>query len=931
MSPRRSAPGRENARRFRRPVSLLAVSLWAAVLAFQPRDSSAADAPKSGTGRSGPAGPSAKPRASLDAPAVTAEHLRSLTWRSIGPANMGGRIAEIALVPGTHTVFVATGTGGLFKTDNGGTTWRPVFDDQPVASIGSVAVAPSDSSIIYVGTGEGNGRNSSTWGNGIYKSTDGGGSFEHLGLDDSRDIPRLAVHPTNPKIVFAAVLGHLWDANRERGLYQTTDDGKTWKPVLQIDENHGCIDVAINPRDPHVVYAAMYARRRTPWSFQSGGFGDKGGIYKSTDGGRTFHRLTEGLPKKTGRIGLAVYAGDPHHVYAVIESDASGPASIDEEVSKAGGIFRSRDGGEHWERMNGLTPRSFYFSKIVVDPTDEQRVYVLGYGLGISEDGGRTFRADGARLPHGDLHTLVVDPRDRAHLWLGTDGGVYESLDRAATWRYARNLAIGEFYEVGLAMDDPYTVCGGLQDNGCWCGPSRGLSYFGEDDGASGKKVMNASNEDWSFLWGGDGYYVQVDPRNTNIRYVESQQGYLGRVDLATHRIKYLRPSAKEGTPRFRFNWNSPVVLSRYDPDIVYLGGDHLFRIHGTDGAWESISPDLSTRDVDKIITAGSGAENHGTIVTISESPLTKGVLWVGTDDGRIWVTRDDGTTWTEASGSSGALPKRTYVSRVEASHFDVGSAIASFDGHRTGDNRPYVMETHDSGKTWRAISGDLPAGGPVRVVREDLENDQLLFAGTEFGAFLTLDRGRHWLPLRPDGFPAVQIHDLQIHPRDRDLIAATHGRSIYVLDDITGLEQLTPDVRRKAVALLKPRNARGYYMLPRGGMWGSDQFGVKNSAPQATLNYWVRDRDRDGAKLVVKDSTGRVVRELDGPAEAGLNRIAWDLTRDRTQRYDPPEADTPGQFVYVPAGTYDLVLTVGKEKSSARLAVSYPPGVGPQ
>jgi photosystem II stability/assembly factor-like uncharacterized protein len=893
-----------------------------------------------------PSGPAGAVRASAVAPArsrtgkvadesplVTAEHLRSLSWRSIGPANMGGRVSEIALVPGqAHTVFVGTATGGLFKTDNGGTTWSPVFDDQPVASIGSVAVAPSDSQIIYVGTGEGNGRNSSSWGNGIYKSLDGGASFTHTGLEDSRDIPRLAIHPRDPNLVYAAVMGHLWDASKERGLYRTTDGGKTWKPALQIDENHGCIDVVLDPRNPDVVYAAMYARRRTAWSFQSGGFGDQGGIYKSSDGGRSFHRLTAGLPKKTGRIGLALFAGDPNHVYAVIESDQAGSSGIDQELSRAGGVFRTLDGGEHWERLNGLAPRSFYFSKIVVDPRDENRLYVLGYGLGVSDDGGRTFLANGARLPHGDLHTLVVDPRDAAHLWLGTDGGVYESLDRARTWRYHRNLPIGEFYELGLGMDEPYTVCGGLQDNGCWCGPSRGRVSFGEGEGATGKKVMNEGNEDWTFIWGGDGYYVQIDPRDPNIRYAESQQGYAGRVDLATGKITYLRPVTKEGTPRLRFNWNSPLVLSRHDPGVVYLGGNRLFRIHGQDGASEAISPDLSARDVEKIITEGSGAENHGTIVTLSESPLQQGLLWAGTDDGRVWVTRDEGKVWAEGTpGLARLVPKGTYVSRIETSHFEPGAAIASFDGHRTGDNRPYVMETRDYGKSWQKVTGDLPERGPVRVVREDLENQRLLFAGTEFGAFLSLDRGRRWLPLRPDGFPAVQFHDLQIHPRDRDLVAATHGRSIYVLDDITGLEQLTPEVLRRPAVLLNPRPARGYYMLGRGGMCGDDQYGVASPPPQATFNYWVRERDRDGAKLTVKDSAGRLVRDLEGPAEAGLNRVSWDLTREREQRYDPPEAERAGQFVFVPAGTYRVELKVGKEKSSSKLVVSYPKGVGPE
>ncbi len=899
----------------------------------------AAPAPAAAPAALGPPGVTAakpapsKPVARANAaPELTVDHLRSLTWRSIGPANMGGRVSEITLVPGkAHSVFVGTATGGLFRTDNGGTTWSPVFDDQPVMSIGSVVVAPSDSQIVYVGTGEGNGRNSSTWGNGIYKSMDGGGSFTHLGgLDDSRDIPRLAIHPRDPDIVFAAVMGHLWDANHERGLYRTTDGGKSWKPVLQIDDDHGCIDVALDPHDPQTVYAAMYARRRTPWSFQGGGFGGKGGIYKSTDGGGHFHRLTAGLPKQTGRIGLAVSASRPGHVYAVVESDDAGVATIDEQISKAGGTFRSVDGGEHWERLNGLAPRSFYFSKIVVDPTDENRVYVLGYGLGVSDDGGRTFLADGAKLPHGDLHTLVVDPHDHDHLWLGTDGGVYESLDRSKTWNYHRNLAIGEFYELGLGMDDPYTVCGGLQDNGCWCGPSRGTAFFGEGDGAAGKKVLNASNEDWRFIWGGDGYYVQIDPRDPGIRYAESQQGYAGRIDLSTGRVKDLRPRAKEGTPALRFNWNTPMLLSHHDPDVLYIGGNRLFRIHNPEGTAEPISPDLSSKDAEKIITDGSGAETHGTIVTLAESPLTKGVLWAGTDDGRVWLTRDEGRNWNELTPDLGRLvPRGTYVSRIEASHYSAGAALAAFDGHRTGDNHAYLLETRDGGKTWRSAAGDLPAQGPVRVVREDPENERLLFAGTEFGAFVSLDRGRRWLPLRPEGFPSVQFHDLQIQPRDRDLVAATHGRSIYILDDITGLEQLTPEVMAKPAVLLKPRPAHGSYMRPRGGMWGDDQFGAANGGPQATLNYWIKERDREGVKLTVKDSLGHVVRELEGPAEAGLNRVTWDLSRDKEQRYDTIDADRTGQFVFVPAGTYDIELKAGKDKSSAKLVVSLPRGVG--
>ncbi len=912
----------------RRPIRAgsIAFVLFAACLAgLPPLTAPAGAAPKKKSAAA------EKPAKSAPAPTETgpvgAGLIRSLSWRSIGPANMGGRISEITLVPGKPAqFFVATGTGGLFKTSNNGTTFTPIFDDQPVLSIGSVAVAPSDPSVVYVGTGEGNGRNSSTWGNGIYKSTDGGESFIHLGLDDARDIPRLAIHPKNPDVAYAAVMGHLWDANQERGVYRTTDGGKTWQPSLQIDENHGCIDLVLDPANPDVVYAAMYARRRTPWSFASGGFGDQGGIYKSTDGGRSWKHLTQGLPKKTGRIGLALFAGAPGHVDAVIEADDAGTTSIDENLSKAGGVFRSTDGGDHWTRLSEFTPRPFYFSKIVIDPKDENRVYVLGFNLSISDDGGRTFRANGAVLPHVDWHTLVVDPSDTDRLLAGSDGGIYESRDRAKTWRYVDNVPLGEFYEIGLGMDFPYTVCGGLQDNGSWCGPSRGTDLFGESD----EKRLNISNRDWFSVWDGDGYYVQIDPRDPRLIYAESQQGFAGRVDLTTSRIKVLRPQPKEGMPGFRFNWNSPLLLSKHDPDVLYLGGNHLFRLTQKGDAWETISPDLSSRDVEKIVTTGSGAETHGTIVTIAESPLGAGLLWAGTDDGNVHVTRDDGKTWQNVTARLAAVPKGTYVSRLEASHFEPGAALAAFDGHRTGDNRPYVLETRDFGATWKVLTGNLPEDGPVRVVREDPANQSLLFAGTEFGVFVTFDRGRHWLSLRGDSLPAVQVHDLQIHPRDRDLVAGTHGRSIFILDDITGLEQMTPETLAKPLVLFSPRPARGFYVMGKSAVWGNDRFGARNP-PFATINYWVKEHAADGAKLTIADARGLTLRELSGPAEPGLNRITWDLTRDKQQRIDPPEAEAPGQTPFVPAGEYELTLSVAKEKTKAKLTVIHPPGVGPE
>lgn len=764
-------------------------------------------------------------------------------------------------------------------------------------------------------------------GDGVYKSTDGGATFAHMGLPDSRDIPRLAIDPHNPDVVYAAALGHLWDANRERGLYKTMDGGKTWQSALQFDEDAGCVDVLLDPNNSGTVYAAMYARRRQAWSFRSG-FGDKGGIYKSTDGGRSFRRLTAGLPAHTGRIGLALVLKNPSHVYAVVESDERGATDIEDQFSRAGGVFRSTDGGERWVRISALNPRPFYFSKIVVDPTDESRLYVLGYGLALSEDGGVTFRGDGALLPHGDLHTLVVDPADTDRLLLGTDGGIYESRDRAKTWRYIRNVALGEFYEIGLGLDQPYTICGGLQDNGTWCGPSQGRVFFGESE----EKRMNQGEADWQFVWDGDGFYAQVDPRDPGTVYAESQEGRVGRVDRRTGRIKIVHPTDKEGTAAYRFNWNSPLALSSHDPDVLYLGGNVLFKITGRGEAWNAISPDLSGQEIPRILSTGSGAEAYGTITTIAESPIKPGWLWVGTDDGVLHLTRDDGAHWDKLAWPGG-VPAGTYISRIEASHVAPEAALVSFDGRRTGDNRPYVFETRDAGKSWSNVTGDLPDRQPVKVVREDPVNPQLLFAGTEFGVFATFERGAHWISLRGETLPAVMVHDLEIHPRDKDLVAATHGRSIYVLDDITGLEQLTPANLAKSAVLLQPRPATAFYLMERGGMWGADQFGVKNPPFGASLNYWVKERNMDGAKLTIADSRGHLVREVKGPAEAGLNRVTWDLTQEKEARLEPRESHVHSvvQPLFVAAGEYTVTLHVGKEESTAKLSVAYPPGVGPE
>lgn len=868
-----------------------------------------------------PAAPAAKPAA-----ADPKKELKPLDWRPIGPANMGGRVSDIALIPGkSHQYLVATATGGVFLTKNGGTTFSPVFDDQPNLSTGSVAVSPSDPKIVWVGGGEGNGRNSSSWGDGIYKSEDGGGSFTNMGLKAVRDIPRVAIHPKSPDTVYACALGALWNANPERGVYRTTDGGKTWTHVLKVDENHGCIDLRLDPANPETLYAALYARRRQPWSFQSGGFGDQGGIYKSVDGGTTWARLTNGLPKKTGRIGLALWEKDPSHVWAVLEADDKGTVDIDNDYSPAGGLFKSVDGGASWTRVSPITPRAFYFSKITIDPRDEDRIYMGGWGLSISDDGGANFRPDGASIVHPDIHAVVVDPLDSDHLLLGTDGGIYESWDKAKTWRYHDNIPLGQFYEIGLGMDTPYTVCGGLQDNGVWCGPSRGRFLFGE----SMEKAQHLSNQDWDFIWGGDGYFAAVDPRDPMVVYTESQQGWAGRIDRRTARVKFMHPSPREGSPALRFNWNSPLVMSPQDPEVVYLAGNRVFKFTERGAAWEAISPDLSHNDPNRVMATGSGAENFGTVVSLAPSPLQAGMLWAGTDDGRLWRTLDEGKNWQPLAWPSG-VPAGTYVSRIEASHHDPATAYASFDGHRTGDNKPYVFMTADGGKSWRNLSAGLPAGAPARVVREGLKNPDLLFVGTEFGIEFSLDRGASWRSLRQGGLPAVQVHDLKIHPREQDLVAGTHGRSIWIMDDISPLEQLTPAVRAAPLTLFAPRAATGWWLRERGGMWGHDEWTGKNPKPGATLNYWLAAEEDEGAKLEIVDAAGRVVRELEGPGEAGLNRVTWDLMRDPKRRIDSGEMRWGGNSPLLPAGEYTVNLSAGKHKASAKLTVYYPDGFDP-
>jgi photosystem II stability/assembly factor-like uncharacterized protein len=863
--------------------------------------------------------PAAPPKPAAPA-ALEAVLLKDLKPRSLGPAVMGGRVSDIALDPkDPFTFYVALGTGGVMKTTDNGGTFKAVFAEQPVAAIGAVAIAPSDPKVVWVGTGEANDRNSSSWGDGVYRSTDGGTTWTNVGLTDSKTIARIVVHPSDAATAWAAVMGDLWGPGGQRGCYKTTDGGKSWKAMLKApapyDAKVGCGDVVLDPMDPNTVYAALYARRRTPWSFVYGvdytDGKDLGGVFKSTDGGATWRKLDKGLPGRTGRIGLAVHAANPRIVYAIVQSDEGGTSSIDEVRSKAGGVFRSDDAGESFSRVNALNPRPFYFSQIRVDPANPRLVYVLGYALHVSEDGGQTFREDRFGKVHPDNHALAIDPRTPKRLLLGNDGGAYQSVNGGETWEHLSRMAAGEFYRINVDLSEPYRICGGLQDNLNWVGPSRTRSKEG---------ILNS---DWINIGGGDGFYCVFDPDDPNLVYTESQQGVVHRMDLASGQVKALRPEPAEGQPAFRFHWNSPLIGSRHQKDALYLGGNRVFKLTSKGERWQLVSPDLSSQDPQKTTAVGSGAESYGVVYTLAESPVKAGLLWAGTDDGKLWLTENDGGNWTDLSANVPAPARGQWISRIEPSHQDASVAYLAVDAHRSQNYGPLAYRTADGGRTWQSIVSSLPSDHPVKVVREDPRNADVLYAGTEFALFVSFDRGATWTRLV--SLPTVAIDDILVHPRDNDLVIATHGRSLYVLDDVRALQELTPETRAKDAYLFAPRPALAVHRMPGFEEWaGSAVFRGENPPEGALLTYWIRTYTADPVKLAIKNAGGVPVANLIGTAAPGLHRLAWDLrpTKDLLTEYGGE-----GQK-FVPAGEYTVTLTYGKATHEQKLRVDVAPGV---
>jgi photosystem II stability/assembly factor-like uncharacterized protein len=839
--------------------------------------------------------------------------VKDYKWRNIGPANMQGRISDLkALDNDFATVLLAGASGGVWKSNNAGTTWEPIFDRYGSASIGDVAFFQKDPNVIWVGTGEECARNSVAWGDGIYKSTDGGKTFTRMGLETTQTIGRVITHPVDPNIVYVAAVGHLWGYSGDRGLFKTGDGGKTWQKLtngLPDDGKTGAIDLVMDPSNPNILYVSFWQRLRQPWRFDSGG--PNGGIFKTIDGGKTWRKLTRGLPGgDIGRIGLAISRSNPRVLQIIVEA-AFQPAptrSVDAQVqpnpdysdmTKLGsGIYRSEDAGESWVFMNRMNNRPFYYSHIYLNPVDDRLVYVAATSLSYSNDEGRTFRTiEGL---HPDFHAMWFDPTNKNRFYAGQDGGAALTYDHGRTFVFFDNICLAQFYAVSADMRDPYFVYGGLQDNGTWGGPS--MSREG--------MILT---DFWFNIGGGDGFHTQNDPTDWRTVYGESQGGALQRINVETRESKgiparsansvlnydeYYPPAGSTqaqgggrgaGAP-LRFNWSTPILISPHNPRTIYVAGNHVFKSMDRGDHWQIISPDLTTNDKTKygqpnggLTSENTGAETHCTIVTVAESPLTPGLLWAGTDDGNVQLTRNGGTSWTNVRENVPGVPKGMWVSRVEASHFNEGTCYLTFDGHRSDDFKPYVFKTADYGKTWTNIAGNLPDGQPVYVIREDPKNKNLLFLGTEFAAFFSRNGGTNWNNLNLN-MPAVAIHDLLIHPRDNDLIAATHGRGFWILDDISALEQLDKVAESDFYLFDNKRPGTRWLRIQRGGYGRGDLYFKGENPPQGALvHYYLKSNTDSPVTIEISDITGSLkTTYILNDAGPGINRVAWDL------RFDP-------------------------------------------
>ena len=836
--------------------------------------------------------------------------LNNLEWRCIGPAIMGGRATDVEGVPGDpKVVYVGSASAGVWKTVDGGITWKPLFDKQPVLSIGDLALEPGNPEVIYACTGESNLRNSVSFGNGVYKSTDGGKTWKHLGLEKTRHISRVLVNPSNPDIVYVAAVGHCFGPNKERGVYRSSDGGQTWKKILYIDEYHGASDLEIDPKNPNSLYAAMWHFNRKPWTFTSGS--TEGGVYKTVDGGLSWKKLQKGLPKLMGRIGVKVAPSDPRIVYVIPEA-------------KEGSLYKSENHGESFKLVssdNRLISRGFYYADIRVDPQNENRVYAMGIWLYRSKDGGKTFEQISRGL-HSDYHALWIDPQDPDRIWQATDGGVAVSYNRGETWEYIDLLCFSQFYQIYADNREPfYYVGGGLQDNRTWYAPSRTR----EPDGIL--------NDDWRMVSSGDGFFVVAHPDNPELFLSESQGGRLMRTDMTTREQQVVAPyplnpfGASAGEQEYRFNWNAPIVTSPHDPHVVYFGGNVVFMSEDFGTNWKIISPDLTTDDPEKQKSAGgpvweenTTAEYHCTVISLAESPVQPGVLWAGTDDGNVQISRDGGANWANVKDSIKDLKPFSLVSHVEPSHKEAGTCYVSFDRHMMDDFSPYMYKTSDFGKSWINISAGLPKNAYIWVVREDPRNNSILYSGTEVGPFISFDGGKDWVRLHLKNLPNVAVHDILIHPRENDLILGTHGRGIWILDDITPIQSFDRTILGQPGHLFGMRPAIRFTVRLSRTDIGHKEFRGANPAYGALITYYLREKPKKESpiKIEILDAGGEIIREMsDFPKDSGFNRTSWDLRREgamprRQEESEGRERRSRGPRVL--PGEYTVRLTVGTE-----------------
>jgi photosystem II stability/assembly factor-like uncharacterized protein len=839
--------------------------------------------------------------------------------RHIGPAAMSGRITAIDVMdkkldetkpnsPEQRIIWVGAASGGAWKSLDNGTTFKPVFDKH-AQSVGTLVIDPrSKGDVVWIGAGECNVRNSVSVGDGVYKTTDGGDNWQQMGLEKVERIAKIAIHSTNSNIVYAAGTGALWSDSEDRGLYKTTDGGKSWEKILYVDAKTGCADVVLDPSNPNIVYASMWQFRRKGWEFSSGGAGS--GFYKSLDGGKTWKKLgaENGLPSGLiGRSVIAIAPTNPNVLYALVES-------------KPTGIYRSTDKGEHWKLTAdkvSITLRPFYFAALVVDPTDENRLYKPGLQLNVSSDGGQTFEELGGAT-HSDHHAVWIDPKNPMHLLLGTDGGVYRSLDRGRTWQFFRNLPLSQFYHVSTDMETPYNVMGGLQDNGSWLAPS--------------SSAGGLPNSVWKSVGFGDGFYVLRDRLDKNYLYGETQGGNMFRHHLPTGEIKVIKPMEKTGEAKYRWNWNTPIVQSPKNPKTLYVASQHVFRSMDRGESWERISGDLTTNDPAKqrqeesggVTMDKSSAENHCTVYAVAESPLDEKLVWAGTDDGNLQLTQNGGKTWTNVVSTIQGLPKNAWVSSVEPGHFDKGTLYATFDVHTFGDRAAYVYKTADFGKSWTRLQSD-EFKGYAHVVREDLVNKNLLFVGTEHGLFITLDGGQNWAQMTGN-LPNVAVRDIAIHPREHDLVLATHGRGVIIIDDITPIRAITAETLANELTVLPSRPAVQEFGFGfQVDFPGSDEFSGDNATRNAVITYFLRDRVSSGALTVeIVNDKNQVLTSFQGSKRKGLNRIKWSMQTRAPKSAKSESAETEnglsgfGQGLMVPAGKYTVRITKGDPKDTA-------------